>query len=357
MDNNGTSSKKIHKSDVYFLKDTETDEWLISGFDNIDYPIIIIGANNSTQFLDTPRIVRIVLLHYRYLKVALNALFRSKKPDIIICFLDVMAFYLYILSRIFGKKRNIIAVNIMFNDNKSLITRIKRILFRVMLKNRHVFPTITSASLKLYYQSIFNLPLKEFFLVHDCYGKYIELKKDFKIGNGYVFCGGSNSRDWNTLINTAKLLPKIKFVIVGPSKNILGENIPENIDYYYNIGYSKFNSLMENSSLIVLPLITQSPAGLIVLLSAGLMTKAVITTDNATMREYITNKENGILVNIGDPVSFANQIESLIYDIDRLKEFGEKLHQKIEELSSPEAFANKLIKIVNKIQSNENSSN
>lgn len=343
--------------EIYFLKDTEIDEYLISGFTSSKYPIHIIGTKNSSQYLTSYRIVRIVLMHWRYIKVSFNALFRSNKTDVIICFLDVMALYLYILSKLFGRSRCIIAVNIMYNDNSDFITRSKKKLFRVMLKSKYIYPTVTSIGLMEYYKNTFDLPQKDFFLVHDCYGKYIELKKDYQTGNGYVFCGGANSRDWKTLVNAAKLLPNIRFVIVGPTKNTLGNNLPLNIEYYYNIEYSKFNDLMGNSSLLALPLSTEAPAGLVVLISAGLMTKAVITTDNVTMREYITHNENGILVSIGDSVNFARQIELLIDDVDKQKLYGQRLHQQIEKLSSPEVFANEIFKIVNQIHTNENSIN
>ena len=81
---------------------------------------------------------------------------------------------------------------------------------------------------------------------------------------------------------------------------------------------------MRGCSFLALPLNTEAPAGLIVLFTAGLMSKAVITTDNYTMREYITSGEDGILVKMGDIEAFAKETNALFSNYARRVEFGRK---------------------------------
>jgi glycosyltransferase involved in cell wall biosynthesis len=283
-------------------------------------------------------------------------LYQSNKDEIIVCWLDVVGLYVFIFSKILFTKRKIVVINIMFNQADNYITKIKYILFKWMLNNKNTFPTVTSRVLQKHYKNIFKSEHKSYDLVHDCYGSLERFKRSYKKGDGYVFCGGTNGRDWNLLVKVAKSLPSINFVIVGPQKDTLSKGYPENIKYYYNITFQKFQDLMSNSSLCILPLNTQAPAGLIVLYTAGLMSKPVITSNNITMSEYIDDGVNGILIDINDTISFAKAINLVISDEIYLKKIAQNLNEKVIELGSPKNYIKNILKIINKIN-NENSTN
>lgn len=334
---------------VYFLKDSEISDWLVEGFSQRDFPIIFMGIENVAQTLQNSRISRIMKLHFRYIKLAVDCLFKSQKGDIIICLLDVLALYLFLLSKLTFKSREVVVINVMLNDQKDFINKKKLQLFKLMLKSKHIYPTVTSNNLIEHYKKLFDLPDKEFYLLHDCYGKLGKYKKSYQEGSGYVFCGGTNGRDWEVLLKIAELLPDVRFVIVGPKKDTLGDYGLSNIDYYYDIAFSKFQELIENCSLLALPLKTQAPAGLIVIFTAGLLSKPVISTDNATLREYIITEENGILVKLGDYKNFADEVSLLMSNLQKQRLFGERLYHRIEAIGSPQVFVDKIISITNQI--------
>jgi len=338
------------KRQVFFLKDSHINDWLVEGFSNRDFPVRFIGMTNPTELLSMSRVRRILSLHARYINVSLKGLLRSRKGDILICFLDVMGLYLFLISRLLFKKREIVAVNIMFNEGQDFLTSVKKILFRAMLKNRHVYPTVTSSELPVTYRRIFGMPGKKFFTVNDCYGNLGKTGFSPSDGN-YVFSGGINGRDWKTLVTAAGLLPDIRFIMVGPRRDSLGSNIPSNIEYYYNLPYNEFRRLMLASGIIALPLNTEAPAGLIVLFTAGLMHKPVVSTNNITMREYITSGESGYLVGMGDHKTLALRIRELHSDQELRKRIGEKLFRKVVESGSPEEYIDKLISIVKEVDS------
>jgi len=112
----------------------------------------------------------------------------------------------------------------------------------------------------------------------------------------------------------------------------------------------EFRSLLNRSSLLALPLNTEAPAGLIVLFTAGLMSKAVVTTNNLTTREYIVNGVNGKLVNMKDVNDFAMQIQDLINDKGKRISYGKALRLKVEEYGSPDSFIDAIIEITNQIR-------
>jgi glycosyltransferase involved in cell wall biosynthesis len=342
---------------IFFLKDSEINDWLVEGFSKRKINVSFMGLEKSSQMLQKSRITRILSLHVKYLKLAIRSIIKSKYEDIIICFLDNIGLYVFFLSKVLFIRRRIIVINIMFNNYPDVITKIKKYLYRLMLKDSYIYPTVTSSDLPAIYRNIFNLPDKEFYLLHDCYGKLSKYKQPFCEGNNYVFCGGTNGRDYKSLLKIAGLLPHIRFVIVGPKKNTLGEEYPSNIEYHYNIEFHLFQDLIHNCSILALPLKTQAPAGLIVLFTAGLMSKPVITSDTPTMREYIIQGEHGILVETGDTINFASEIGLLLDDTKKQRRMGENLFKKIDTSCSPDAFIEKMLEIINHIEHHENTSN
>ncbi|HBE42573.1 MAG TPA: hypothetical protein DDW27_15495 [Bacteroidales bacterium] len=334
---------------VFFLKDSRIHEWLISGFVKRDFPVQLIGISNPSELFAMSRFRRIIRLHSRYAQLSLKSLLKSRRGDVIICFLDVMGLYVFLLSRILFKRREIIVINIMFNDGSDFLTSIKRKMFRMMLNNNRVHPTVTSSELSAIYKKLFKIPDKHFYLLHDCYGDQ-EIFTERPEEGDYVFCGGTNGRDWEALIKAADLLPDIRFVVVGPQRNTLGDKIPGNIEYFFNIPYDDFQKIMLKCSILALPLNTEAPAGLIVLFSAGLMHKPLISTNNYTLREYVTSGENGFLIEKGDYLTLAEKIKELNDDSLKRREFGDRLFKKVVELGSPDAFIEKVIEIAKQSQ-------
>ena len=337
---------------LFFLKDSRIDDWLVSGFKKRGCDVSFIGRTDRANVIGMSRLLRIKTLHQQYLKIAWKSLVISARKDVIICYLDVIGMYVFLLSKILLKRREILVINIMFNDKQDFLTGIKRVLYKIMLRSKHVYPTVISSELPLLYKKIFNLPSKVFYVMHDCYGDLDKAIPEKNDEDEYVFCGGTASRDWNLMKEVTYRLPNNKFVIVGPNKNTLGENIPPNVKYYYNLPSSEFSHLLNKSSMLALPLNTEAPAGLIVLFTAGLMSKAVVTTDNLTTREYIVDGVNGKLVKMRDVDDFAVQIQELVNDKGKRITYGKALRLKVEEYGSTDSFIDAIIGITNQIKAN-----
>ena len=118
--------------------------------------------------------------------------------------------------------------------------------------------------------------------------------------------------------------------------------------------YKEFQKLIQDCSIVALPLSTEAPAGLIVIFSSGLMRKPIISTDSYTLREYVSSGNNGFLIKMSDHVALAEKIRELLGDPDKRHEFGEQLYQRVTQLGDPDVFVNKLINIVEKIEQTNN---
>lgn len=333
----------------FFLKDSTIHDWLISEFRRHGSEIQFLGISNMPRVMKISRIRRIISLHIRYLSLSWVSLRKSQKGDIIICYLDVIGLYVFLLAKAALTSREIIVINLMFNDKNDFITRIKRVLYKSMLRSKHTYPTVTSSQLPSLYRKIFSLPDREFYLLHDCYGALDTSITESDEDENYVFCGGTASRDWDLIRQTAILLPNISFIIVGPKENTLRNPIPPNVTYRHDIQTDEFQNLIRKCSLVALPLNTEAPAGLIVLFTAGLMSKSVVTTDSYTTREYIIPGESGLLVRMYEVKTFARLIDELFRDKSTRVAYGKALRSRVKKFGCPDAFVSSILSITEKV--------
>ena len=69
-----------------------------------------------------------------------------------------------------------------------------------------------------------------------------------------------------------------------------------------------------------------------------LMSKAVITTNNITMNDFVVGGQSSILINMGYSTSFLKAIELIINDEINLKKIEDNINRIIVELGSPQGF-------------------
>jgi len=97
---------------------------------------------------------------------------------------------------------------------------------------------------------------------------------------------------------------------------------------------------------VAIPLIYQSPAGLIVLLESVSYYKPVIATRTPSTENYITDGINGFLTNAGDENELAEKIRVLWDDLELQKKFGRNLNQSVMKNHSPEQYTANLLSIL-----------
>jgi glycosyltransferase involved in cell wall biosynthesis len=152
------------------------------------------------------------------------------------------------------------------------------------------------------------------------------------------------------IVEIAKRLPTIPFVFVVKKKYF--KNIKElspNVKIFYDTTLEEFNDKLSKSNLVVLPINVDTPAGILVLITAGLKSKMVITSDTPSIRNYISNNVNGILlenINIDDWVSRINENFNNKHQQKRL---GEKLQTEMLNKTSNQYYMNQLESILKSI--------
>lgn len=229
------------------------------------------------------------------LKVCYKCIQKSTDGDTIICWYDFMGILCWWLCRLLRKKRYIIVLNILLKNKHSLKNSMVRMLYRSVLKSENVRATVTSEEYGLYVNEFLGIE-KKFTLLHDIYHGSYNIGYKEGIQENSVFCGGRNGRDWKFLFGLAEKMPDVHFNIVVPKeqfrlyKNKFGSNVTVKSE----ISEFNFLKLMCQSSIVLMPLNTEAPAGLIVMFQAAANRKLIIATDTVTTREYFAN-DRGVL--------------------------------------------------------------
>ena len=214
----------------------------------------------------------------------------TAEGDTIICWYDFMAVLCWWLCKTQFKKRKIIALNILLKDRNTAKNKLAKMLYKPMLKSKDVQATVTCQKYGEHLNEMLGIQEK-YVLLHDIYhGGYSIDYKGAVIPNT-VFCGGRNGRNWDSLIEIAKAMPEVTFNCVMPKdkweqhKNSSSKNMVVKSD----IPEKEFLEFMCQSQLVVMPLDTEAPAGLIAFYQATANGKMSITSDTVTTQEYFAD--------------------------------------------------------------------
>lgn len=215
---------------------------------------------------------------------------RSAEGDTIICWYDFMAVLCWWLCKVRGMKRKIIVLNILLKDKETIKNKLAKALYKPILKSKTVQATVTSIAYGEHLNKTLGID-KKYTLLHDMYhdGYTIDYKRE-AVPNT-VFCGGRNGRDWELLIKIAQAMSGVTFNCIMPRDKFeqyrgdFGINMVVKTD----IPEREFLEFMCQSQLVVMPLNTEAPAGLIVFYQAAANGKMSITSGTVTTQEYFSN--------------------------------------------------------------------
>jgi glycosyltransferase involved in cell wall biosynthesis len=318
-------------------------EWIFAAFkeDNVDVHWAPMRLNEKNRIYRW----RKILHFYGYLEVAFQAIRKSRQGDVILCWNFIIGAFLSALCRLFGKNRVILSLNMISHPKQGVVASLRSKIYNYAFAYPTFLFTVNSAGTLHHYQAKYKFDSKRAFILPDPYlSTYKE--KPFDTSDGYVFCGGEAQRDWNTFCDAAKRLPHRSFVGVG-RKKYMPKNItiPNNVTMYYDITESDFNRLLEQSAAVALPLLSEMPAGLIVMYKAIFLSKPVIITRTSSIENYLKNEHSAILLPIGDTEGLAKAINKIIDD----KTYAETLTLQAKEAikkHSPEAYSQAIYSIL-----------
>jgi glycosyltransferase involved in cell wall biosynthesis len=160
----------------------------------------------------------------------------------------------------------------------------------------------------------------------------------------YIFSGGGAGRDFTTLIESVRDID-VKLTIVTFYPTTLGYTgeLPSNCQVYWKMPSREFLELMAGALFVVVPLQKgQHPHGHTTVVQALRLGKAVITTHNASIGDYVADGQAGLLVSPGDVSAYREAILKLLNQPDVRKSCARHAQIKAQELTY-EVFQRRLV--------------
>jgi glycosyltransferase involved in cell wall biosynthesis len=163
------------------------------------------------------------------------------------------------------------------------------------------------------------------------------------------------------LIDAVKQLKNFDFVlfIAGKGNQWYENQLKEQVKAYCLEDKICFLGFIENVSAFIhqidigiAPSVWREPFGLSVIefMQAG---KPVITTNNGAQSEYITNREDGILIPPSDEYALSEAIRYLLENSEECSTIGKNAQTSFQSKLSFQVFYNKIISVYYETNSHE----
>jgi len=251
------------------------------------------------------------------------------------------------------RPRTVVANNLIFEPGKrdSLARKIKRSLVRHAFATGRFHATVNSLDQIPRYSRYFGVPEDRFHLVHDSFDLDFP-SAPYSAGDGSVFSGGAAYRDWETYVACARALPDRAFVGVARRSRfaIPESDLPPNLTMHFDIPGPEFLRLLGASSVVCLPLTTDAPAGLIVLLQAALHNRPVVTTRTGPTQAVLDHDRTGLMYERGDAASMSRGLETLLGDPVSRERMAQAMEIRLRDFS-PEACGRQFLNAFDAIES------
>lgn len=318
--------------------------WLTQNLVKQGYSVIPVLASSSHKWWKS-------FIHLSsFLLKLLKNLYCSEKYDIFVFRYDLYAVICSFIMLSFFRKRPVLALNVLLKKKRSLLNRVYGYIYKLISQKKFFYATTNTENFKKECVKTFGFNALRLFVLHDEFSSVIQYGCDYKNCGKTVFCGGFNGRDWKFMFSLASEMPEIIFNFVvpsgitGPSKNL------NNVNFYKNMQEDAFYKIMKESSIVCLPLLTDSPAGLLVAFGAALQKKSIIISDNAIIRWYFEKNESAILLpRPSDLEEYRKTITLILHDEKRKRILGSNACGEICQKASPQKYTSDLIKIIAKI--------
>lgn len=237
---------------------------------------------------------------------------KKKNAVVLVTHGPTLAAWCGIFGSLFGLKSRLLAHSFNFTQ---LPNKLKSIVFRLGLKRADHLVTFSSVEREVYSRA-FRLPRDRFDFVY--WGANPpSVSGDNSFGH-YVSSIGGNARDYATLIDAARRLMHIPFIIVGRPENFAGLDVPRNVTIHVNTPLDFAMNLLNHSRFMVLPLnSSEVPCGHVTIVAAMHLGKPIIVTASSGVDDYVLENETALVSPAKDAKAMSILIEKL-WDDEKL---------------------------------------
>lgn len=338
-------SKKIICS-VTYLPNNEF--WLKDEFESLGMNVELVYTNHDNKNAS--------LTVFNMFKSNLTSVFLGIKTYRRYSDEDVVIFWTYLAGLIFSildlikpktkAKTKIIALHMLVIRPNFLKKLFIQLICLVASKNNKLIVTVNSEIERISFSKAYLIDLNIIEVLPDCISSLIF--QEYKKGNGSIFCGGDNSRDWGTFLKTARMLPNIDFIGIARKRNFkLFEEVPENCKMYFDTDINFFKKKLEECEIVAMPLSSNFASGLIVLGQSASMCKPVIVSETSCTVNYVEDMKTGILLKeYGNPEELSKKIQFLLENDTLKEEYARAFSQNMRTNHSQNEYVKKIVSIL-----------
>lgn len=210
--------------------------------------------------------------------------------------------------------------------------------------------TVYSQMERELYAETFGIPTERFIFMRWGVGPPLVTPGPRTFEGSYVAAIGGEARDYATLAEAARRLPRVRFVLVVRPHSLEGITIPDNVQVRVNLPWDEAWSLVWHADAALVPLRSgRTPNGHVTIVGGMHIGKAQVITDSAGIRDYVENEKTALLVPPGDSAALAGAIERLLDEPELRERLGRAARlfasEHCNETVPVEAFRRQLIEL------------
>lgn len=162
---------------------------------------------------------------------------------------------------------------------------------------------------------------------------------------GFIFAGGSQSRDFKTLFRAVDGLP-YKVKVLTPIKFPI---VPINVELYSTTS-DEYHRAMAQASCVVVPLVPEPMriTGTTTWISAMGLGKPVIVTEPNGAQEYMEQGISGYICDYGDAECIRARIVALMENPELRARMGDAARRRALEQFSPEIYRRSIVNLLDR---------
>ena len=260
------------------------------------------------------------------LRSAWRSLVRSTpRPGVVVLTSDieVLVFGLFRALR-FAKTPRIVLVGFIFTSrNSHLQMALRRLYFRCVFAFADTVLCHSAFELESYRRIFRGCHARFAYIPFGLHVAGRESVSGVAVEPRYVLAAGRSGRDYRTLFDAVRG-QDIRVRVVCDSSDALADlDVPPNVVVLRDCYGGAYLRELAGASIVAVPLAVDNiSAGQMVMIQAMALGKPVIVTRTPTIEEYVTDREQALLVPLADPVAMRRAIQSLLSSPERIEAMG-----------------------------------
>lgn len=336
----------------YRMMTSQSLEWE-NATDNIHYRRNILSKLANTECIPSFWADFLIKFNNNPWLTALRLLLANRPYDIVVTgdFL-VGRIYALLQTLIWWKRKPHLFLDFMLDDTSSnIFWKLKRMYQKEIFNRIDRIVVFSPTEVETYAKEL-NIPKEKFVFLP--YHTNISKPHFVKDKSDYILSAGTSGRDYKSLLNAIRGTG-IKLKIITRPENINGSVPLANVELIYNIPYFDYLNMISNSRFVVLPLKTHIRSlGMVVMLEAMSLGKAVLMTRAVSNIEYIRDGENGFFVDSNDPEKMREKILYLWEHPELCDRSGKQAVENVKSNWSFDAYAQSVLSVIHGMVSEEN---